>query len=110
MTDQPTRKPPYGPAHPRWGAALSGAPKIVDGVTFYPYRTGVNRYVRSDGDRIEIFGAHGESKIVRVDGESIYSPRKPGYLGVPRVKRFRKFETAARAGIAALKAADEAKS
>lgn len=29
------------PPHPKYGAPLSGAPKVIEGITFRPYRTGI---------------------------------------------------------------------
>lgn len=31
------------PPHPKYGAPLSGAPKVIEGITFRPYSTGIQR-------------------------------------------------------------------
>jgi hypothetical protein len=77
-------------AHPDYGAPLGGRPYTVDGATFRPYRTGISRYTRVDDSfRVEIWpaGAIGSIFRARVDGEFLPT-------------RYRKFETAARAGLA----------
>lgn len=60
------------PTHPKYGKALSGAPYTVHNVTFWPYRRGVNLYVRvSEDRRIEVFDQRGHTMAVTVDGETV---------------------------------------
>lgn len=76
------------PVHPKYGRALSGAPRTVDGVTFWYFRVGINRSTAMSADgRLEVRQRrHRESFTACVDGHWLPT-------------RFRKFHTAARAAI-----------
>lgn len=81
------------PIHPTYGRALGGTPRVIDGATFRPYRTGILRYTWiDDSHRVEIWDRHNRRGMevgfdTRVDGE--FMPH-----------RFRRFDTAARGGLA----------
>lgn len=80
------------PKHPKYGDPLSGSTQWVDGVPFYPYRRGIGTYIRVSHDgRIAIYnsGRIGSTFTCLVDDK-------------PLPKKFRKFETAAKAGREAL--------
>lgn len=82
------------PPHPQYGKPLSGRPSVHDGVTFRPYRSGINRYVRiSDDFRIAVYDHHdrGSTYTATVDG-------------VPLDKRFRSQERCFAAAIAKARA------
>lgn len=59
------------PPHPKYGAPLGGAPKVIEGITFRPYRTGILRAVwASDDFRIEFDRSTSRNTYhVSVDGE-----------------------------------------
>lgn len=80
------------PVHPEYGLALSGAPKTVDGVTFWPFKIGVLRYTRANADGSLEVRRHISSSVceIRVNGRWLQD------------RRFRKFDTAARAAIKAM--------
>lgn len=80
------------PPHPQYGAPTSGAPKVWEGITFRPYRVGVNRYARiSDDFRVVVWDSpYSNTFRASVDGRFLE-------------KKFRKPETAVRAACAAIK-------
>lgn len=76
------------PTHATYGRAESGPPRAVDGVQFWPFRVGVNRYTRISTDfRFEVWNN---------PGGGTYRARRDG---VWVAKTFRKFDTAARAAM-----------
>lgn len=77
-------------SHPKYGKPLSGAPSVVDDVTFRPYRMGVGQYVHcDDGFRISVWRWRSTYQA-SVDGVN---------LG----KRFRSEINAARAAVKAMR-------
>ena len=83
--------------HPTYGPALGGAPFIIDGVAFYPFRTGVNRFTRATAD-----GSIEVRQFVNDRGRTGCSTTYWVTVnGTPLGRRFLLFRTAARAAIKA---------
>lgn len=78
--------------HPHYGAALSGKPVTIEGVTFRPYRRGIALFSRcSDDFRIEVYRPYrGETYVAVADGTMLptrFRSEKNAYLAA--IKRLR---------------------